>query len=137
MLSEEVRNSTSINIFKSRLNGSKTKVSPLFSYGERKFQIIHSRLRRSCSCLNEHLFRKNIVHSPLCHCGFVESTSHFFFECTRYSDIRQSLIDAVSNFTTPSLHVLLNGDDSLSIDENNDIFQAVHQFIRLSKRFDI
>ena len=32
-------------------------------------QILHARLRLECSSLNHHLYRKNLVESPLCACS--------------------------------------------------------------------
>ena len=42
-------------------------------------KIMHARLRNRCSSLNDHLYLKNVVDSPLCRCGAVESTKHFIF----------------------------------------------------------
>ena len=40
-------------------------------------KILHTRLRMNNSSLNEHLFIRNLMDSPNCACGQVESTSHF------------------------------------------------------------
>jgi hypothetical protein len=45
--------------------------------GTRLGQIVYTRLRMNSSSLNEHLFIRNLVDSPNCACGQVESTSHF------------------------------------------------------------
>ena len=41
------------------------------------------RLRLECSSLNQHLCRKNLVDSPNCSCGMIESSSHFLLSCAR------------------------------------------------------
>ena len=52
--------------------------SYLFYYtGDRKSQILHTRLRTNCIGLNISLYQKNIVDSPMCNCGAVESTDHY------------------------------------------------------------
>jgi hypothetical protein len=44
------------------------------------------------SSLNEHLFIRNLVDFPNCACGQVESTSHFFISCKKYTDLRNELM---------------------------------------------
>ncbi len=52
-------------------------------------QILHTRLILQCISLNDHLFRRNLVPSPLCTtCGCIESSDHFLLRCNGYSDIR-------------------------------------------------
>jgi hypothetical protein len=43
--------------------------------------------------LNQHLHRKNIVDSPNCICGSTESTTHYLFNCLRYTAQRQMYIN--------------------------------------------
>ena len=131
-----VRNMNSLSSFKAYLSSSKPKSNKLYYYGKRWLQVIHTRLRTGCSTLFHHLFMKNIVDSPLCRCGSVETTQHFFFDCSRYDNIRPNLINEVSRVTTPSLDVLLYGDDTKDFTANSVIFQAVQRFIECSKRFE-
>ena len=100
-------------------------------------QIHHSRLRTNCSSLTSHLFSKNIIDSPLCICGAIEDTRHYLFECTRYLDLRQELINAVSAICEPTLNVLLYGNTELSYKQNKEIFLSVQNYILKSKRFQI
>ena len=74
----EVRNSTSLASFKFQLNKDNPKIPKYYSAGNRFLQIQHTRLRTGCSSLNQHLYSKNITDNPLCVCGSVESTKHFF-----------------------------------------------------------
>ena len=75
----EIRNEDSLSCFKYYLNRDKPSPNKLYFTGERKLQVIHTQIRNNCSSLNNHLFLKNIVDSPLCTCGGIESSEHFFF----------------------------------------------------------
>ena len=50
-----------------------------------------------CSSLNNHLYMRNIVNSPLCRCGNIETNSHFKFKCPFYTDARLSLKTTVDS----------------------------------------
>ena len=78
---------------------------------------------------------KRILDSPLCDCGMVEDNHLFFFICPMYDAPRVDLISSVSNLCTPSLDVLLNGNKNLDEISNIAIIEAVHLFIKQSKRF--
>ena len=43
------------------------------------------------SSLNEHLYIRNIIDSPNCFCGEIESTHHYLFKCLKYTRQRNSL----------------------------------------------
>ena len=75
---DEVKQSESLNTFKSFLNKDRMSVPKHFYAGNRKAQILHTRLRTNCSSLNLDLFLRNISDSPLCQCGSVENAQHFF-----------------------------------------------------------
>ena len=78
---------------------------------------------------------KKIVQSPLCTCGSVESTEHFFLQCPNYVNIRNQLNLTINDITRVSLRTILYGDESLSLFSNEIIFDAVHSYIRTSGRF--
>lgn len=134
-LSEETKQAESVNLFKYRINQGKTLVPKHFYAGNRKLQMLHARLRTKCSSLNHDLFVKNIVDSPLCRCGEIENTNHFFFHCSFYNDQRRELIRCVSQQAIISLDILLLGDNSLSHQSNVQIVEAVHKYISGTKRF--
>ena len=100
-----------------------------------KVCFAHTRLRTSCSSLNHHLFSKNIINDPYCQCGSVETIKHYLFECQRYSQLRQEMLNEISKYCTPSLDCLLFGDGHLNHSCNSDVFMAVQKFIFESKRF--
>ena len=134
-LSEDKRNSTSVAVFKSKLQCNVRSPPSFFFDGKRTGQIHHARLRLNCSSLRQHLFSKNIVESPLCECGAVEDTKHFFLECRRYRNLRVELNNAISLICPPTLNILLHGSSKLTDSDNKKIFLAVHDFIVKSKRF--
>ena len=84
----------SINSFKTYVNRNTLPANPLFFYGDRKSQIVHTRLRLKCRNLN-HLFLKYIVvtDSPNCVCGESEKNHHYLFQCPLYNHIRLTLFD--------------------------------------------
>ena len=95
-LSEDKRNSTSVAVFKSKLQCNVRSSPSFFFDGKRTGQIHHARLRSNCSSLRQNLFSKNIVDSPLCECGAVEDTKHFLLECYRYRNLREELNNTIS-----------------------------------------
>ena len=134
-LSLECRNSESVSSFKRSINESSVIVPKYYNSGKRRFQILHTRLRTNCSALNNDLFLKRICDSPYCRCGAIENAFHFFLNCPQYARQRADLIHNVSQHITVSLRVLLFGDSTLSNQTNTTIFEAVHKYIRDSKRF--
>ena len=134
-LDAEDRTSASVSSFKNRLNRNTMTIPIYFYVGDRKLQVLHTRLRTKCSSLNYDLFLKNIVESPLCNCGSIGSAQHYFFHCSRYTDIRRNLINNLSQICTISVDPLMYGDNSLSLPSNNTIFRYVQAFIKDSKRF--
>ena len=134
-LSQNVRNAESLSCFKRQINIDRPVPNKLFQLGDRRIQIIHTQLRNNCSSLNQHLFLKNIIDSPLCCCGKIESNKHFFLECELYNRPRQILRTAISEIAAFNLRTILFGVEDLSFVENKNIFTAVHEFIKESGRF--
>ena len=132
----EVKLIDSVSGFKTYLKSDVPKTNDLFYYGKRRLQVLHTRLRNECSSLNHHLFVRNIVPSPLCSCGIQETSYHFLLICPLYTDQRRIMLSSVEELTEVTLHNLLYGDETLSEDQNKIMFDAVHLFIQLSKRFD-
>ena len=62
---ENIKSSRSVQIIKSILQPQNNTKFIYYYNGTRLGQILHARLRMQCSSLNHHLFRKNIVNSPL------------------------------------------------------------------------
>ena len=134
-LPQEAQQMGSVNSFKFYLKKENTPVPKYFYTGNRKVQILHTRLRTNCSSLNLDLFIKNVSDSPMCSCGSVEDTQHYFFHCVNFRQQRTELINEISRYYNPSLKLLLYGDQTLSFETNVYIFQAVHKYICNTKRF--
>jgi hypothetical protein len=134
-LSQELRNAPSLSNFKRLLYKDKSRVPKHFLHGERKYQTIHARLRTNCSLLAHDLYTKNIVDSPNCLCGEIETSEHFFLNCPQYIGLRQALVTEISKFTTVTNQVILFGDNSLPPSHNIKIVSAVHTYISRTKRF--
>ena len=69
--------------------------------GSRRAQILHTRLRTNCSSLNLDLFHRSISASPLCHCGSIEDSQHFFFHCRTYQAQRTELLNTIALYMNP------------------------------------
>ena len=137
-LEETVKVSQTLSLFKRRVTENRIIAPKPFSCGERKYNIIHCKLRHGCSQLNSDLFRVNLKQSPLCECGnFVEDASHFFFHCNNYSELRRNILPRMRAIT-PNINIetLLSGNADLSFDATCTLFLLVHKFIKDSARFD-
>ena len=64
-LSEEHRNSTSVASFKHTLNQTNIYVPMCFFVGDRRPQVLHTRLHTKCSALNHEIHLKNLTDTPL------------------------------------------------------------------------
>ena len=131
----DVRNCDSINSFKRKLNSDMNVVPKYFYTGNRKAQVLHVRIRTKCSSLNNDLYQKGINESPLCLCGHVENADHFLMKCHNYQAQRVELVRAVSQHTSVTLQTLLFGNNSLPMNINIEIFEAVQTYIVNTKRF--
>ena len=124
--------------FKTLLNSNRD-LSSLPKYlllGDRKLNIIHTRIRCFSSSLNSDLYRVKLTPSPNCRCGnFNEDAFHYFFECRLYQPQRTKLLNILSNFWPLTLQKLLFGDLALADDANAKIINATLVYIKDSKRF--
>ena len=112
------------------------EIPNIYSIGNRNILVLHARLRNNCSNLNEDLYQNHLRLDPMCQCGNeIENAEHYFFKCSRYIDIRTSLFRATRAFHPLSVHKLLFGIANLSYNQNCLPFQAVHVYIKDSKRF--
>ena len=132
-LTPDQQNAPSLASFKRLIR--KVNRCPSYYYsGTRKWQIYHARLRTECA-LNQHLFRKNIVASPLCQCGLQETNTHYFLFCPRYNHIRQALFNSITPLANTTIKTILYGDLTKTDEANTIIFGAVQNYIRDSRRF--
>ena len=105
----EAKQLESVNAFKYFLKRENVPVPKYYYTRKWKVQILHTRLRTNCSSLNLDLFVKNISDSPMCTCGSIEDAQHKFFHCVNYRPQRTELLNEVSIYSNPSLHLLLYG----------------------------
>ena len=131
------RNCPSLPQFKSKLKTDYRRCSAYFDYGDRKLNVLHTRLRHGCSTLNGDLHRVNLINTSVCSCGFSdERTNHYFLHCRNYDAIRHELFSKLNEIgVVPDIGNILYGCPDFTYTYNNKIFQAVHRFIHKSKRF--
>ena len=134
-LPEQHRTSSTVTSFKYHLNQPNSIIPKFYYVGERKTQMLHTRLRTKCSSLNYDIFLKNLTDSPLCSCGNVENAEHHLLHCHLYRQPRAEMLNTLSQICHVTLDTLLFGDSSLSYDANSTIFLTVQKFIKDSKRF--
>ena len=122
-LSDEVKNSPSLNRFKYNLKYRTNRKVPSYFYaGTRQLKMYQARLRMKCISLNNRLFTRNIVNSHLCRGGNIETKSHFIFKCPFYIVARLSLKTAIESLkATFDEPTLLYGNEHLSNEGNTSI----------------
>ena len=102
----DVRNSNSVNIFKSKLK-LHFRFSPPLNHiytGYRKASIYHTRLRLGMSSLAAQIFPYGSSDTPYCSCGARETTPHFLLECPHYAVQRTELLVAIRDLIAPNTH---------------------------------
>ena len=92
-LSDDIRNVDTVESFKRHINQDMITIPKHFYTGSRQFKILHTRLRTGCSSVNNDLFPKNTMDSPLCACmsGDIENAERYFLKCRRYDEYRLEL----------------------------------------------
>ena len=134
-LPSQIRSSDSVNSFMSQLNRGASVVPKYYNSGNRKLQILHTRLRTNGNSLSNDLFLKNIPEAPLCLCGNVENTEHYFMHCRIYEAQRAELSQTVSQNSPFTLETLLFGNNTLPLNINILVVDAVQTYIKDTKRF--
>ena len=137
-LSEELKSSSSVTTLKSRIRKETNEINILYYYGERWSSIHHARMRIGCSKLRKDLYYNlHVVEDSMCTCGvLVEDAKHFFLQCPNYNHIRATLIHDLQNLMPITIRNILFGNKKFTLAINKKVFDAVHKFIKDSKRFD-
>ena len=134
-LPHTTRNAPSISALKRSLNSTLISVPSFYLDGKRIGQIYHSRLKMDLSSLNHHLFLKNAIDSPLCICGRPETTKHYLFDCNRFNNLRQKMMQSIFLLYEQTLNALLYGVTYLSDKTNRQLFIIIQEYILRTKRF--
>ena len=134
-LEEDQKNITDFKSFKKSITPELYE-NPLHFIGNRKEQILMSKIRLNCSNLKAHLYNLKIINDRKCTCGLaIEDSLHFFFICTLYNRPRATLHNCIAVLAPFTLKTLLNGYDKLDILTNTVIIKATLEFINATERF--
>ena len=108
-----------------------THVPSYYMKGQRRFSVLHARIRNNCSDLNHDLFQNHLTNDPSCSCGNDnENALHYFFECENHSYARIIMFRSTRKYQPLSLNTVLFGKTTLSDDDNLFSFSGcptVHQ----------
>ena len=112
----EIKSASSLNSFKNLINRNLTKPPKYYYEGERRAQILHTRLRLGCSSLNYDLFKNHVSDTDKCNCGLIESSEHFLLHCARYDNIRFETLHKIT--LAYDTETLLKGNNLYSDRDN-------------------
>ena len=137
-LPTEVQSINSLHEFKHKFKPVISDLILLYYYGSRWPSVHHARMRIGCSNLKNDLCNNlHVIDSMQCDCGApVENAHHYFLECPLFNDNRNSLINKIGYLTLINTNILLYGNAELTLEDNKRVFDAVHEFITKTKRFD-
>jgi hypothetical protein len=136
-LNNNIKGSVSVSGFKNNINLSiRRPQNQLYYFGSRWENVHLARMRIGCSLLKSHLhYNLHVVDSPRCQCGYPrEDPKHYFFNCPLYALSRQLLWESV-NLSNIDINEILYGDSTQDITTNENQLNAIHQYMRDTKRF--
>ena len=134
-LDQNLRTADTLISFKNKVKNTNT-VPRFYLMGDIFLMVHHARIRNNCSNLNHDLFINHLRPDSLCHCSNGdEGASHFFFECTSYTNQRIILFRSTRSVHPLSIDKVLLGDRNRTDEENISLFRAVHQYIKSTNRF--
>ena len=80
-----------------------------FTFGSKRGNILHTRLRTGASKLNAHLYKFLLTDSPSCTCGHrSETVEHFILHCVHFNNIRKELFRKLSAILGSTFNLLSN-----------------------------
>ena len=134
---DSVKSLPTFSKFKKAIQPVQIPVASFYNIGDRKTNIIHTKLRHRCSGLNADLYRVNLKNDPRCVCGHLfEDAIHFFLECPLYQHDRTSLFNYFNNIVPISIEYILFGCNVISEELNTLLFKSVQKFIQQTCRFN-
>ena len=145
-LDSEVKSSTSVQIFKNKINERIRPEASLCCSRDRYGMKRLTQLRVDFSDLRDHRFNHRFnCPSPICSCGVEdETTTHFLLSCPRYSHYRQTYLSKISQVVNSDVSVfpkdhltdlLLYGSKAYNSVSNELILTETIIFIYKSERF--
>ena len=137
-LHPDIQQAPSLSSFKTKIKDTKHKPPDWYGCGERRWSLYHARMRMFCSSLNDHLFSQlHVIDDPSCQCGSSrETVKHYLLECPLFVIERAEMLHSLQGINfTPSTRNLLHGSEEYDKDVNFKAFNAIHKFIRDSRRF--
>lgn len=136
-LPNHVKESENITSFKKQVSRIPPPVPKQFLTGDRKYSVLHARIRNKCSNLNDDLFNNHLSLSPLCSCGIDRETSnHYFLVCPIYNTQRLELLRKMHQCRFQAdIDSILFGSNMLTQDQNCELFEFIHDFIKETNRF--
>ena len=133
-----IRSIPSTSQFKSSIRNLLPKPLNYLSAGERKFNIILTKLSHRSSSLKSDLFNINIIDNRNCSCGAeVENAEHYFFGCPLYDVERDRLFRSLPQNYNITFDFIVNGCVTLSYESNKCDIISVLKFIRDARRFEV
>ena len=130
----------------------KSKQPKYFRWGSKVENSLHCSLRMGFTRLNLHQFVYQNKGDPKCNtCQVNENVEHFLIQCARFDSERAVMLkqvrDILQGSDSPHLlnvfrmnkgfvNLLLNGDPSISNDDNWRLFKAVQKYITDTRRFN-
>ena len=134
-LPENIRRTQSLGEFRRFLDRNKKIIESYYFFGNSKSQILHARLRLRCSSLGSDLYRNHLSNSDTCmYCSCPETAEHYLLHCRKFYNERTLTIHEINVAT--NVDTLLKECPMYDDITNRDIFSAVQEYIRLTKRFD-
>jgi hypothetical protein len=146
-LSSNLRNEKDILLFKENLKPSfKPKRQKHFSYGDKRANTLHCRLRVGRSFLKSHSFAINMSTTDRCPCGEIDTTQSYFLTCFLFQNERHVLFEKICQVLpkfkklskSEQCDILLYGinRDSVLPDPRNKVITfAVQGYITKTNRF--
>ena len=138
-LDPQVRTLPTISRFKSNIKTIPDKIPDYTNVGERKYNIMLTRIRHRSSSLKADLYGVNIIPSHACSCGApIEMQTTIFFECPLYINQRNNFFINLDRLQINDADVAVLTTGSPSYDENINIsvIQFAIKFIKDSQRFE-
>ena len=102
-LPDSVKSLPTFSKFKKAIQPVQIPVASFYNIGDRKTNIIHTKLRHRCSGLNADLYRVNLKNDPRCVCGHLFEDAINFFLNVHFINTIELLCLAVLITLFPSL----------------------------------